>query len=235
MPAFCAAATMRSSSASTSFDSGSSVRPSDSAIERSDGPRNSAVDARRRRDRVDIGERGAGLDHRQRDDVVVAVREIVLLVGDAGEHGGAVRAPAALADRREFRRRGEGARVGRGVDHRRDDAFGAEIEHAADHREVAERHAHDRRRAGLAHGGDAGREPGEVPQAVLRSSVTAEKPSRATISATIGAGRPHQPVWTVSPARSRAASEKPGSDDIDEALTCMADLYWRRRRLRSRP
>ena len=33
--------------------------PSDSAIDRSDGPRNSAVDARRRGDRVEIGERGA--------------------------------------------------------------------------------------------------------------------------------------------------------------------------------
>ena len=55
------------------------------------------------------------------------------------------------------------------------------------------------------------------------SSVTAAKPSRATTSATIGAGSPHQPVWTVSPARSRAAREKPGSDAIDEfpdASTC---------------
>src|SRR5262245_32413049 len=46
------------------------------------------------------------------------------------------------------------------------------------------------------------------------SSVTAAKPSRATTSATIGAGSPHQPVWTVSPARRRAASEKPDSDDM---------------------
>ena len=60
------------------------------------------------------------------------------------------------------------------------------------------------------------------------SSVTAAKPSRATTSATIGAGIPHQPVWTVSPARSRAAREKPGSDAIDEPL-------MRRRVRRRRP
>src|SRR5215467_7010292 len=40
------------------------------------------------------------------------------------------------------------------------------------------------------------------------SSVTAGKPSRPTSSATIGEGRPHQPLWTVSPARSRRAREK---------------------------
>src|SRR6266516_4897564 len=40
------------------------------------------------------------------------------------------------------------------------------------------------------------------------SRVTAGKPSRPTSSATIGAGRPHQPLWTVSPALSRRASEK---------------------------
>ena len=53
------------------------------------------------------------------------------------------------------------------------------------------------------------------------SRVTAAKPSRATISATIGAGSPHQPVYTVSPARSCAAREKPGSD----AIGCGPDLY----------
>src|SRR6516165_6876438 len=40
------------------------------------------------------------------------------------------------------------------------------------------------------------------------SSVTAGKPSRPTSSATIGEDRPHQPLWTVSPARSRRAREK---------------------------
>src|SRR6516164_7519660 len=40
------------------------------------------------------------------------------------------------------------------------------------------------------------------------SSVTAGKPSRPTSSATIGEGSPHQPLWTVSPALSRRASEK---------------------------
>src|SRR5260221_9659913 len=40
------------------------------------------------------------------------------------------------------------------------------------------------------------------------SSATAGKPSRATSSATIGAERPHQPLWTVSPALSRRAREK---------------------------
>src|SRR5215472_3463052 len=39
------------------------------------------------------------------------------------------------------------------------------------------------------------------------SSVTAGKPSRPTSSATIGEDRPHQPLWTVSPARSRRARE----------------------------
>src|SRR3984893_4708305 len=40
------------------------------------------------------------------------------------------------------------------------------------------------------------------------SSVTAGKPSRPTSSATIAEERPHQPLWTVSPARSRRAREK---------------------------
>src|SRR5262245_37839065 len=40
------------------------------------------------------------------------------------------------------------------------------------------------------------------------SRVTTGKPSRPTSSATIGAGRPHQPLCTVSPALSRRASEK---------------------------
>ena len=57
--------------------------------------------------------------------------------------------------------------VGRRIDHRRDDAFGAEIERAADQREIVERHAHDRRRAALADGGDAGEDAADVPKPVL--------------------------------------------------------------------
>ena len=100
-------------------------------------------------------------------DVIVGFAQIDRLVGNAGERHGAVRAPAALADRRKFRRSGKGARVGGRIDHRRDDAFGAEIERAADHREIADRHAHDRRRAALAHRGDAGEDAVDVPQPVL--------------------------------------------------------------------
>src|SRR5262245_56221377 len=40
------------------------------------------------------------------------------------------------------------------------------------------------------------------------SSVTAGKPSRPMSSATIAEDRPHQPLWTVSPALSRRAREK---------------------------
>ena len=71
------------------------------------------VDAGRRGDRLEIVERGAGLDHREGDGEVVGLAQIDLLVGDVGERGGAVRAPAALAERRKFRERREGARIGR--------------------------------------------------------------------------------------------------------------------------
>ena len=57
------------------------------------------------------------------------------------------RAPASLAERRILGRADEGLGVGDGVDHRRDDALGAEVERAARHRKRAERHAHDGRRA----------------------------------------------------------------------------------------
>ena len=57
--------------------------------------------------------------------------------------------------------------VGDGVDHRRDDAFGAEIERAARHRELVERHAHDRRGAARHDRADAGDGRGDVPQPVL--------------------------------------------------------------------
>ena len=46
------------------------------------------------------------------------------------------------------------------------------------------------------------------------SSVTVLKPSRAIISATIGAPSPHQAECTISPARSRAARENPGTAGI---------------------
>src|SRR6185437_6910292 len=55
--------------------------------------------------------------------------------------------------------------------------------------------------------------------------LTAEKPPRANTSAIIGAGSAHQPEKTVSPARSRCASVKPGAA-IAELSTC---LYLRDR------
>ncbi len=121
----------------------------------------------RAEDRVEILQRGAGLDHGERDDMIVGFAQIDRLVGNAAERHRPVRSPAALADRRKFGRRGEGARVGGGIDHRRDDAFGAEIERAADRGEIAERHAHDRRGAALADRGDGGENAAEVPQPVL--------------------------------------------------------------------
>jgi hypothetical protein len=44
------------------------------------------------------------------------------------------------------------------------------------------------------------------------SRVTAAKPSRPISSATMGYGKPHQPLCTISPARSRRASE---NADVD--------------------
>src|SRR6185437_1879993 len=52
------------------------------------------------------------------------------------------------------------------------------------------------------------------------SMLTAEKPPRAITSATIGAGKAHQPEKTVSPARRRGASVKPGAA-IAELSTCL--------------
>ena len=62
----------------------------------------------------------------------------------------------------------EGARIGGGIDHRGDDAFGAEVEDARGEREIADRHAHDRRSAALAHGGDPGQQLADIPEAMLR-------------------------------------------------------------------
>ena len=98
---------------------------------------------------------------------VLARGQIILLVGDAGEHTGAVRTPAALAERWKFCRRGEGTRIGGCVDHGCDDTFRPEVEHATHQRKISERHAHDRRGAGLPYGGDARDEPGHVPHAML--------------------------------------------------------------------
>src|SRR5262249_57685280 len=51
-------------------------------------------------------------------------------------------------------------------------------------------------------------EPGPVAQSpCCPASGTAGRPSRPTGSATIGEDRPPQPLWTVSPARSRRARE----------------------------
>ena len=75
-------------------------------------PEEDAVDARRRHNRIEVLERGARLDHGERDDVVVGFAQIDRLVGQPGERRRAVRPPTALADRREFCRCGECARVG---------------------------------------------------------------------------------------------------------------------------
>jgi hypothetical protein len=57
--------------------------------------------------------------------------------------------------------------VGDRIDHGRDRALGAEIEHAADEREIVQRDAHDRRGAGRAHRADRLRGGREVELAVL--------------------------------------------------------------------
>ena len=115
-----------------------------------------------------IIECGARLDHGKRDDVIVGFTQIDRLIGQPGQRGGAMRSPAPFADRGIFGRGGEGARVGGGIDHRGNDAFSAEVESARDQREIADRHAHDRRSAALAHGGDPGQQRSDVPKAVLR-------------------------------------------------------------------
>jgi len=110
---------------------------------------------------------GSRLDHGEGDGEVVGLAQVNLLVRHVGERGGAVRAPAALPDRREFRERDVGARICGGVDHRRDDALGAEIERAARGCELADRNAHDRSRSTLAHLRDSGHDRGGVPQSML--------------------------------------------------------------------
>ena len=78
-----------------------------------------------------------------------------------------MRADAAFAERRIFRGRHEGARIRGRIDHRCDHTLGAEIEHAAHHRVVAEWNPHHRRRAGKMQAADRLRGRRHVPQAVL--------------------------------------------------------------------
>ena len=78
-----------------------------------------------------------------------------------------MRPPAALTDRRKFGERYVGARIRLRVDHRRDDAFGAEIECTACGGEFADGDPHDRGRAALAHLRNRCQHRGRVPQSVL--------------------------------------------------------------------
>ena len=114
-----------------------------------------------------LRERGPRLDHRQRNDVIVGFAQIGRHVGYAAERHGAMRTPTAFAEWWKFCRRRKGASVFGCIDHRRDDAFGAEVERTADHGEIGKRHAHDRCRAALANSRDAGEDAGGVPQAML--------------------------------------------------------------------
>ena len=168
----------------------SAVRQRDRQIGRAE---KYAVNARRVDDCVEIAQGSAGLDHRQRDDVIIGLAQIDRLIGKSAECGGAVRAPAALADRREFRRGGEFACVGRRVDHRRDDAFGAEIEHAADGGKIADRYAHNGCCAALADSRNGGDDGVDVPKAML----AIERDRRKALAADrLGDDRVGQPAPT---------------------------------------
>ncbi len=79
-----------------------------------------------------------------------------------------MRSPTALAHGGKFGGRDEGPGVCGGVDHRRDDSLGSEIERAADHRKIADRDAHDRRRTALVYGRDAREDRRRIPEAVLQ-------------------------------------------------------------------
>ena len=78
-----------------------------------------------------------------------------------------MRAPAALPEGRKLCERDIGARICLRIDHRRDDALRAEIERATRGCELADRNAHDRRGAALAHLRDPGNDRGGVPQSML--------------------------------------------------------------------
>ena len=185
-----------SSSASTTFG----VRIERCAVGQRDrqigGTDEQPVDARRRRDRVEIGERGAGLDHRQRDDVVVGVRADILSGrrcrrASSARCGPQLRSPIGGNFAAATKARASAAVL----------IIGAMMPSAPksstrlDHREVAERHAHDRRRAGLAHGGDAGGSRGGVPQAVLLIERDRDKAFAGDRSPPRSARAvPHQPV-----------------------------------------
>ena len=99
--------------------------------------------------------------------MIVRFAQVDRLIGKSGERGHPVWAPASLADRRKFRGGGKSARVGGRVDHRRNDAFGAEIERTRNQRKIANRHAHYRRGPALADRGDAGQKRAYVPETVL--------------------------------------------------------------------
>src|SRR5437763_7836394 len=62
-----------------------------------------AIDPGHARDRIEVIERSARLNHREAARESVGVGEIFLLIGDAAQHGSAVRPPASFADRRIFR------------------------------------------------------------------------------------------------------------------------------------
>ena len=126
-----------------------------------------SVDAGRGRDGGEIVEAGAGLDHGEGHGVYVGFCKIDLLVSESGQHGSPMRPPAALAKRGIFGRGHEGSGVGHCVDHRRDDAFGAEIERAACGGEISKRHPRYRRASALAYGGDRLHGLGHAPEAVL--------------------------------------------------------------------
>ena len=67
------------------------------------------IDAGRRGDRLDIGKRRRRLDHRQRERAVIGLAQVVDRRGLALQRHGALRAPAALAERRIF---GDARRIG---------------------------------------------------------------------------------------------------------------------------
>ena len=112
-----------------------------------------------------------------------------------------MRPPASFPDRRILGGRCEGAGVGFGIDHRRDQPFGAEVEDARGEREIADRHPDHRRRATLTHRGNAGQKRANVPQSVLAFEHDGRKAFAADRLRDDWIGQLHQPLNTVSPAR----------------------------------
>ena len=145
------------------------------------------VDALGRRDGVEVVDRGARLDHRERDGERVRLVQVGLHVAHAGERHGALRAPAALADRRVFR------------DRRRTPArprpvliIGAITPSApmSSTRLATEKPPTGMRTIGAAPAARMAAMPVTVPAVshspCCWSMVTAGKPSRPSVSATIG-------------------------------------------------